>query len=54
MNCVIKGQFYKGLINWSFSYNSFVKFHGIKHLGECCIQIHVIRSVIKGLLYVLC
>ena len=32
MNCVIKGQFYNGIvgISWSFSYNSYVKFHGLK------------------------
>ena len=30
MNCVIKGQFYKRDITWSFSYDSFVKFHGRK------------------------
>ena len=41
------------MINWSFSYNSFVKFHG-KNLGAstllCYIQIHVIsRCIIKGL-----
>ena len=29
--CVIKGQFYKEIIGkWSFSYNSFIKFHGKK------------------------
>ena len=27
---VIKGRFYKGIIGWSFSENSFVKFHGKK------------------------
>ena len=31
MNCVIKGQFYKGIIGISFfPYNSFEKFHGKK------------------------
>ena len=54
LNCVVKGQFYKGIIqrnykkmttSWSFSYDPFVKFHG-KHLWraqhDCYDSIHVI------------
>ena len=29
-----KGQSYKGIIGWSFSYNSFVKFHDQTNLGH--------------------
>ena len=51
----IKGQFYKGIIEkrpflWSFSYNSFVKFHG-KIFGshnmtllDLNVQVHVIMQ----------
>ena len=48
MNCVIKGQFYKGLINWSFSYNSFVKFHGIKTFGSMLYPNSCYKKCNKG------
>ena len=31
VNSVVKRQFFKMTILWSFSYNSFVKFHGEKN-----------------------
>ena len=41
MNCVIKGQFYKrDITSWSFSYDSFVKFHGKKIGGHNMTGLH--------------
>ena len=55
VNRVIKGQFqfYKGIKGndhlWSFSFNSFVKFHGKKIASHNCKICVIMRCVIKGL-----